>query len=243
MRIQVMTYNIAGCRDYSTGGTGAVAINPAGVLRAVRAVNPAILGMNEVDEGLPRSGMLRTTAYFGKLLGTESRFSCAYRFDGGEYGNALFSTYPILSHETVEIPTINPKSEPRAILHDTLSVGGKTIHVCVLHMGLSKPERESAIRTLRELLASVRDPVIVMGDFYLTPDDETLLPLREILHNTGDALPAGSVSYPGQDHLPEEKRVIDYIFVSKQFTTCSVEIPRIGCSDHSPYTAVLELAD
>ena len=77
-----------------------------------------------------------------------------------------------------------------------------------------------------------------MGDFNVLPEDEVLLPIREILKDTADGSDeAELLSYPSDGG----DRKIDYIFVSNDFTVDGTSVVNKAASDHKMLKAELSL--
>ena len=77
---------------------------------------------------------------------------------------------------------------------------------------------------------------MLMGDFNALPDATVLKPLYEKLNDTAAYFDGEKLSFPSD--VPDRK--IDYIFVSKDLTVVSADIPDIVASDHRPHTAEIE---
>lgn len=78
---------------------------------------------------------------------------------------------------------------------------------------------------------------MLMGDFNLTPEDETIAPIRKVMKDTAENFNEAKLSFPSDK--PDRK--IDYIFVSPDIKVTSADIPPIVASDHRPHLATIEL--
>ena len=93
------------------------------------------------------------------------------------------------------------------------------------------------------------NPVVVMGDFNMTPDCPIMKPLMNTLQDTFDVYPDKTVfTWPCNAEMfpkypPSMHEKLDYIFVSHHFKVESVESPELILSDHKPYIAYLDLQD
>ena len=209
---------------------------------AIRQCGAAVVGLNEV-RGQGESPLYRNQAeILAARLGMHAYFAPAIRFpNGGPYGNALLSKYPILKAERIliEDPPVRDEDtyyETRCLLKAELDLaGGLTVYVC--HFGLAKAEAKSAVRTLLEQLDQQTRPCVFMGDLNLTPDSEILAPIYERLQDTAAVFTHPQLSWPSD--IPERK--IDYIFASRDIQVLAAEIPEVVASDHRPYTALLEI--
>ena len=250
MKLKLMTYNIAATRDFGKGTGKPFEYSVEKYAQMIKEQNPDICGLNEVDYMLVRSGRIKTTRALGALLGYEDAFAPAvtWLFGGkpGNYGNGFLSKHHIKDVRICPIPDPVTRDEDvyyetRVILNALVDFEGTDVDVFVSHFGLAKAERANAVKILAELIKDSCHPVIVMGDFNAQPDDPVLDPIRGLLSDTFDVYPDKNVkTYPTNPEFgPDQK--IDYIFVSKEFRTESVEIIDRQLSDHKAYIANVEL--
>ena len=250
MKLKLMTYNIAATRDFGKGTGKPFEYSVEKYAQMIKEQNPDICGLNEVDYMLVRSGRRKTTRALGALLGYEDAFAPAvtWLFGGkpGNYGNGFLSKHHIKDVRICPIPDPVTRDEDvyyetRVILNALVDFEGTDVDVFVSHFGLAKAERANAVKILAELIKDSCHPVIVMGDFNAQPDDPVLDPIRGLLSDTFDVYPdKNAKTYPTNPEFgPDQK--IDYIFVSKEFRTESVEIIDRQLSDHKAYIANVEL--
>ncbi len=250
MKIKVMTYNIAGGRDY-TFYPEKPKYSPSAVSEVIKKYNPDICGLNEVDFGLPRSNKDDLAGVIANNVGGyDHYFAKAVHWEPGDYGNALISRFPMATKEDFLIE--DPKDrlednyyEPRCILRSTFDLDGKKLHVYVTHFGLPRSEKTAAMSTLFSLLKDETEPCILMGDFNLAPDDGYIKAISTILTDVQTAYKESGkvITYPSQPSIPstvEGGYKIDYIFVSNHFKVNNVTIPDEKASDHRPYMVELE---
>ena len=84
----------------------------------------------------------------------------------GEHGNALLSRFPVSSHTHEDMS--DHRFEQRGLLHATLAIAGKDVHVIVVHLGLIAASRQRQLAQLSQYIARdipASDTVIVAGDF------------------------------------------------------------------------------
>ena len=84
----------------------------------------------------------------------------------GEHGNALLSRWPVVSwrHEDMS----DHRFEQRGLLHVQLLIGGRVLHVIVVHFGLIPASRRRQAEQLRRYIRreiAPAAPVLVAGDF------------------------------------------------------------------------------
>lgn len=249
MKLKVMTYNIAGGRDYTPYPVKPI-YSPTACAQVIKDYSPDVCGLNEVDFGLPRSNKDDLAGVIASYCtGYEHFFAKAVHWEPGDYGNAIISKYPIVS-KTV-YPIENPKDtreknyyEPRCILKATIAFPEKNVNVYVTHFGLPRSEKTAAMATLFSILKDETNPCILMGDFNLVETDGFMQAIKTILVDTYDFYPVKDmVTYPSKADIPCDKEggyKIDYIFVSNDFKVTKVNAIESCASDHKPYYVELE---
>jgi endonuclease/exonuclease/phosphatase family metal-dependent hydrolase len=253
-----MTYNIKSGRHHPDG--------LAAIARIVEAQSPDILALQEVDEGMARSAGLAQTDWLTRRLRMRGLFAPAMPYDGGWYGIALLSHWPVESHECRPLfcPTYpdaasRPRhdSEPRVMLSARVSPPPDSpdtparVNVIVTHLGLTPDQRTVQVRELAEQVAHWADagPTLVVGDFNCEPDAPELSPLRERLR---DACAARGVAGEDRFTFPSGSRgartsdgwrgAIDYVWVSPDLSVLSARVlaDESRASDHQPLVVDLE---
>lgn len=233
----IMTFNIQHALDYKKK-----IIDIGLFVDAIRKYGADICGLNEVRGEGPVEDYTDQTNAIGDGLSYKRYFAEAIKVEGtSPYGNAMVTSYPVLSAETVSIPDPlfkrpGVKYESRCVLKAVVDAGGREICVLVCHMGLSGEERKSAVETVCKLLDEIQIPVILMGDFNTTPDDAVLTPIFERMNDTDElAETKGIKTYPSYD--PDIK--IDYIFY-RGLECRNVKTITEIYSDHFPIVAEFE---
>lgn len=248
MELKIMTYNIAGGRDYNI--TPKSMYSPQAVIDVIKGEGPVLCGLNEVDNGLPRSNCDDLANVIGQGLGFEDFFAKAVHWHPGDYGNGLVSKYHILRKEVIPIEDPLDRREknyyePRCVLKAVVDFPGMPTDVYVTHFGLPRSEQTSALATLLNILKDDTNPLILMGDFNVTPDDPYIQVIKSILHDTFDESEnQNDYSYPSDLNTipcsdPNGKR-IDYIFVNDAFKVKNSYVKHVKASDHCPYITTLE---
>ena len=99
--LRVMTYNIYGARATSPAN----AADLDAIAEVIRRQNPDFVTLNEVDVFTNRTGKdVHQARDLAEKLGMEWHFSKAIDRDGGEYGDAVLSKYPILEKRSYRLP-------------------------------------------------------------------------------------------------------------------------------------------
>ena len=84
----------------------------------------------------------------------------------GEHGNALLSRWPVLEHRHHDVT--DHRFERRGLLHATVQVQQRTVHVVVVHLSLIQASRARQVQALGRFLqvhVPEGEPLVVAGDF------------------------------------------------------------------------------
>ena len=140
----------------------------------LRALAPDVVGLQEVDQRVTRSGGVAQADSLGVLLGMHAAFGAFMPYQGGEYGMAILSRHPILRTERIRLPEGN---EPRIALLVEVDVPGfGPVHVVNVHFDwvASDAFRFAQVEALATALDSMTSPLILLGDFNDVPGSRTM---------------------------------------------------------------------
>lgn len=178
------------------------------VARVIASVDPDILVLNEVDERTQRSMGVAQTDSLAKLLNLQGRFCRSIDYDGGFYGNALLSRYPILDLQIIDLSTDN-LLEGRSVFIATLLAEPDTLKILGTHLGLDRTEQIQQINNILSILPETRN-LILSGDFNLESNSEGYSHLTERLRDSYlEFSNSPANTFPADD----PQRRIDYIFI------------------------------
>ncbi len=146
---------------------------PERILQILDHHAPDLLLLQEVDDGVPRSGRLDLARELADELGYP-HYAIGHNvaLRNGRYGNATLSRFPITRERNIDL-TI-PSRKRRGCQHTTVRVEDGTgpardVEVFNLHLGLSANERTQQVGRLvrsSEFQALVSDhPCLIGGDF------------------------------------------------------------------------------
>ena len=146
-------------------------------------------------------------AEFLAPLGYESVYRTNAVTRHGEHGNALLSRWPVLTHGHENMS--DHRFEQRGLLHVTLQVQGRELHVIVVHLGLLPASRVRQIEQLQRYIVRHvphHQPVVVAGDFNDWGNTVTRM-MTEFgcVHDTSTALP----TFPARLPLAQ----LDHVYV------------------------------
>lgn len=266
--LRVMSYNI------KHGQTNAVCTQPATTagqppvrdcnldLQAsaavIRAHQPDIVGIQEVDRFWARSGNEDEPAALSSALGMTHRCYAAnldHQPDAHatvphQYGTVILSRFPILECTNTLLPKTGD-AEQRGLTLAVVNVQGITLRVYNTHLHTTSADRLlQTAEVARVLDAAGKVPLLLMGDFNARPTSPELAPIQSRLVDAWQK--AGKPATDNPDGLTSPARLsgqptsrIDYIFASQTITVDSVQVPlnaetRVA-SDHYPVVAAVTL--
>jgi endonuclease/exonuclease/phosphatase family metal-dependent hydrolase len=205
----------------------------------LRRQNPDIVALQEVDEGVERSGGQDQAARLGELLGMHHAFGSFMDYQGGRYGMAILSRCPISSSDPVRLTEGN---EPRiALVAEIVQPDGSLLSVVNVHFDWVGDDgfRFAQAVEVAHLVGGLNGPWILAGDFNDQPGSRTL----DLFHER-----AREAAKPRGDRLTfsstEPRREIDFVFVSPEhgWRIGPVEVvDEAMASDHMPVVADLML--
>lgn len=218
--LRVLSYNIKHAELSSLEEIAAV----------INEIQPDVVALQEVDDEAERSGNVDQAYRLGQLTGMAASFRRAVVLaDGGLYGLAILSRYPILSSEKVELTSTGEQRV--AVLWELSLPDGTLLHVGNTHLGLDAGERATQAAELVELAAGASN-ALILGDLNEGPGGS----VHDTLEGAGfrDAwLEAGQgdgFTFPASG--PESR--IDYAFVGADWGQVrAAEVAAKSASDHA----------
>ena len=241
--LRVLVYNIHAGKD------AAGRPNLDRVAELVRTVEADVVLLQEVDRGTERSGRVDQLAELERATGLHGAFGKTLDYQGGDYGIAILSRWPIVADTLVRLRVEPPQEraggsyEPRGALHAVIRSPGGLIHVVNTHMDPSPDDayRIQEARTVRRIAETARADdarILVGGDFNSEPGSrvERLL-AQGFLEDAWEECGEGEgLTYPADEPV---KR-IDYLLVTTAYTCVGAEVLATSTSDHRPVFFVLK---
>lgn len=235
--LRVVTFNIHAGKD--TGG----ADNLARLAAFVRAERPDVLLLQEVDVRTTRSGGVDQPTALVAAVGGFVAFGKTLDFQGGQYGIAVWSRFPIRAHALRHLPIEPPQpraggsTEPRGALVAEIDAPGGRLAVVNTHLDASGDDgyRRQEIATLTAVVDSLRRTghgrVIVGGDFNATPESAvvaqaTAAGWRDAWAVCGD----GGDGFTFSARRPVKR--IDYLWLAQGAACATARVSPDTLSDH-----------
>ena len=141
---------------------------------AIAALGADVVALQEVDRGVERSDGADEPRVLGERLGFEHAFGAFFPYQGGEYGMAILSRFPIRRSLPLRLPDGN---EPRvALVAEVELPSGRRVQVVNVHFDWVENDtlRYAQVQALGEVLDTTSLPTILLGDFNDVPGSRTL---------------------------------------------------------------------
>lgn len=133
-----------------------------------------IIGLQEVDLNCRRSGSINQPRELGRKLNMHAAFGAFMDYDGGQYGMAILSRYPLVNTQSVRLPNGN---EPRVALQAEVRLpNGDSLVVVNVHFDWVDDDkfRYAQASFLADHLKKLDKPYILLGDFNDQPGSRTI---------------------------------------------------------------------
>jgi endonuclease/exonuclease/phosphatase family metal-dependent hydrolase len=234
-KFRVMSYNI----HHGEGLDGKVDLERIAAL--IKQEGADIVALQEVDKGVERTKRRDLPAELSVLTGMTCIFSNNYSFQGGEYGNAVLTRFPVKSWTNTHYKMLRP-GEQRGILQLKLDVRGREVMFMNTHIDHRPDDSERLLNTetISQLFTNYSGtPIVLCGDFNDVPESRVYEKLAALFVDSWKAAGSG----PGLT-IPAEspKKRIDYIWISRggPITPLRMWVPNSQASDHLPIVAEFE---
>lgn len=220
--LRVVTFNI----HHGRGTDGKIDLER--VARTLQALKPDVVALQEVDRDTKRSGGVDQLQRLAELTGWNSAFGQTMPYDGGRYGNAILSRFPISEQTNHPLP-VHEGQEPRAALMVTVTPGRDLPAFRFVSTHFSHDRADARLDQAGHLLTRCRGvtvPLLIGADFNAKP---TSAPMQRFWK-------AGFVD---QVHPQSE---IDYILTRKDDRWERQEVlvvEDLVTSDHRPVLVTL----
>ena len=235
-RLRVLCYNI----HHAEGVDGKLDLPR--IARVILSAKPDLVALQEVDQKTARTGKVDQVAELSHLTKMKSIFGSNIDFQGGHYGNAILSRFPIIKKNNSHLPNVD-SGEQRGVLESVIKVSeDRSIFFLATHLDHrhSDEERLASAKFINQMI-SVSDskPAILAGDFNDVPESPTLKEFGKLwIRTNAEITPTIPVSKP--------IRQIDYILVRPKKRWKVIESKVLDedvASDHRAIFSVIELLD
>jgi len=223
--IKVVSYNI----QHGRGQDGMIDFNRT--LTKLKNLDADILCIQEVERYSVRSGLDDQVDLIAKELGMNAIFYPSISIPGLNYGNAIFSKYPILNSSYLPFSS---QRENRSLIMAEVALNKKqSIYVMGTHLGLDKQEREVHISEIFDYISSLDKPIILAGDLNTTPEQDEYSVWSGKLRKSNQGVKLKTYSHKDWQ--------IDYIFSTPHFQVVETWTLESDTSDHYPVASIFKL--
>jgi len=231
--IRVLTFNI----HHAEGTDGKVDVPR--IAQIIRDTQADIVGLQEVDRGVERTARRDLLKEIADLTAMRFAFGKNLDHQGGDYGNAMLTSRPIVSVGNKSLPNVDG-GESRGVLQVVVDVDGMHVLVLTTHLDhrSADPQRVASADAILEMSQAFGSgPVIAVGDFNDVPNSTTWNRLMTVFTDTWTAVGRGDgFTIP----VEAPTRRIDWILV-RGLEPVSAEVLRSEASDHLPVLGVLKI--
>lgn len=231
LTIRVLTYNVR----HGEGMDGRLDLER--VARVIRSVRPDIVALQEIDLNVARTERVDQAARLADLTDMESVFGAFMDYQGGEYGMAVLSRWPIVEYTNYELPR---GAEPRSTLAVRIRLPGGEGEIILagIHFYRTEGQRFRQAREVVDIFEHEPTPVILAGDFNSRPGDRVMDVVDH--HWLFPRKDGRAYTFPSD----EPEREIDFIAYRPEDRFEVVEyrvIDERRASDHKPVLLVLRV--
>ncbi len=181
-----------------------------------------LIGLQEVDRGLERSGWVDQPSLLARLTGLSVAFFPTLRLGQGEYGMAVAAEGE-LDARFEDLPRVE-EEEPRGLILATWS----NWSFVVTHLSRHRRARQLQIKAVAQTTALLGGPTVVLGDFNASA--RALGPLKD-----AGFIPLRPASRAGRSLLSRVR--LDHILVGSGATATRCWTISSRASDHDPVIA------
>lgn len=238
--LRVLVYNIHAGTDADRGD------NLQRVADLVRTTGADLALLQEVDSATRRSDGVDQLAELVRLTGFHGAFGRTLDYQGGGYGLAVLSRWPILSDTLIPLP-VEPAQEraggsyePRGALRVRVEAPGGPIGAITTHLDAGRADvyRRQEVETVLRAAAEAEAPLtLVGGDFNAEPGS---LPIERM--ESAGWVDAWEACGEGEGHTfpaGEPVKRIDYLFLPAGGSCASAAVLATDASDHRPLLVVV----
>lgn len=232
--LRVMTYNI------HVGVGMDKKLDLQRIADVINRERPDLVGLQEVDRGVRRTEGKDEIAELAALTRMEYAFAPNLDYQGGKYGVAILSRFPI-KHTVHRMFENRREAERRGMLLVEVEFDGKPLTFVTTHLDYQFEDgRLFETEQLMRHLSEVKGPLIVVADLNDVPAGSAYQLMRT---KFDDAWVVSRAKGDGFSY-PADKPVkrIDHIFTGKGVRAKKAWVIQTLASDHIPVVADVELA-
>ena len=232
---RVLVYNIHAGKD------AAGADNLERVAEIINAADAHLVLLQEVDRNTTRSGNVDQLGRLEELTTMHGTYGKSLDYQGGEYGIAILSRWPIAAADVIPLPTEPPQPRAGGSIEPRIALFAVTNGIRVVNTHLDASGEETyRLQEIGHLLDAARsdEPLLVGGDFNAEPG--SAVQLRALAGGLRDAW--GSCGKGPELTFPASAPVkrIDYLYLSGDASCSEARVLETTASDHRPLLVTVD---
>ena len=142
---------------------------------------PDLVGLQEVDRGVQRTQRIDEIVELSKLTRMDYAFAFNLPYQGGQYGVAILSRFPIRATEHRLYKNLR-EAERRGFIRAEVKIDGRVVHFVTTHLDYQHDDgRLFEAQQMLAFLSDVKGPLIVVGDFNDIPAGDTYQLMRSAI--------------------------------------------------------------
>jgi endonuclease/exonuclease/phosphatase family metal-dependent hydrolase len=201
MRLRILSYNIHHAEGVDQR------LDVARIAKVIQSVRPDIVALQEVDQHVQRTNGVDQPAELAQSLEMQVVFGANIELQGGHYGNAILSRFPIVEHQNHLLP-LTDGGEQRGVLEARIALPriASPLLFLATHFDHRREhqQRIDSVQAIHQLVESSDVPAILAGDLNATRDSQPLKLLETAWSNVNTTpLPTIPVDAP--------QRQIDFV--------------------------------
>ena len=224
--LRIVTWNIHHARGLDER------VDVGRVADELRALDADFVLLQEVDVGVRRSAGVDIPSELAVRLGMYAAFEKNIDYQGGEYGNAILSRWPVATRENLHYEMLR-RGEQRGLLTVSVDAPAGRLAVGCTHIDAREDDSER-MQNVGEIQATVaaRDLVAVGGDFNDLPSSRVHRALSDQLVDCW--VEAGADSDGGTYPADAPRKRIDWLLRApgSDWRTESARVVPTSASDH-----------
>ena len=231
--VRVMVYNIHAGKD------AAGVDNLERVASLIRSTKCDLVLLQEVDRGTTRSGNVDQLAVLMRLTGLYGVFGKSLDYQGGDYGIAILSRWPLSAERVVPLRIDPPQPRAGGSLEPRVALIAETNGLRIVNTHLDASREDTwRLQEVARLLESIDGAHLIGGDFNSVPDSTVQMNVRSAaLRDAFAACGTGEgLTYPAGTPV---KR-IDYLFLRGSAHCTAASVLETDASDHRPLLVTVE---
>jgi endonuclease/exonuclease/phosphatase family metal-dependent hydrolase len=216
-------------------------VDPERIAAELAALGADVACLQEVDVGVARSDRIDLPLELAQRLGFDAAFGKNLDYQGGDYGNAILSRWPIVEQHNLHFDMLRP-NEQRGLLQARVNIAGRDLWILSTHLDYrgDDAERRQNVAQILGRAAELGPAVVLAGDFNDVPQSAVHDALTAMFVDAFAVAGGGAGdSYPAT----QPKKRIDWVLVKDRGALVPVAARTVptAASDHRPVVIDLVL--